>query len=591
MKSQFLALALIAFLPALGCKKSSPTGTPPAAPGRIAAEPPFTGGPKTSFQEVTAQLDPGGSLFLYLSAEQWLAGLSTNLAQLGQVLTSLPGPMAGQREEILNVAGLLSRLVKSSGLEAVTGVGASAAPVGPEIFRSKLILHRPSGEGRGLLWTMFGRAPHALGGQSLLPAHTAMAAFTDLDLSQLWQTLERELKESNVPKAAEIARGWPEMFEQKTKMPWAELLASLGGEVGILLTLDEANPVEVPIGGRGGRIEMPAPAFLAAVKVKNDLLFNRISGEWQANPRATMTEEDGLKICAMPLPMHLPVPAKLVVATSGDYFYFATSVELVRSVQAVRHGKQPGLKSAPAFKELAQHLPAEGNQFIYVSKLLGETFVGLQREIVAESGMEPEQANVLQGLFGAARSSDSMAVCANGPTGWQAASVGHQDSAMTMLLAPTVGVTAVGAGLLLPALAKAKAKAQSVSSVNQVKQLCLAAIIYANDHDGKFPRAEAWCDDLKANLGNAKVYKASNDPSPGRCSYAFNAKLGGLNLSKVDPAVVLFFETDGGWNQHGGRELLLPRPRPGTGTYVIGLSDGSVQMVSPSRVGALRWEP
>jgi len=38
---------------------------------------------------------------------------------------------------------------------------------------------------------MFGQKPHALGGQVLLPTNTALAAFGDLNLEQVWQVLER----------------------------------------------------------------------------------------------------------------------------------------------------------------------------------------------------------------------------------------------------------------------------------------------------------------------------------------------------------------------------------------------------------------
>jgi hypothetical protein len=114
--------------------------------------------------------------------------------------------------------------------------------------------------------------------------------------------------------------------------------------------------------------------------------------------------------------------------------------------------------------------------------------------------------------------------------------------------------------------------------------------MYANDHQDKFPNAKTWCDDLKDIVGNPKIYKAPNDPSPSRCSYAFNESLSGVDESKISPQTVLFFEADGDWNLSGGPDLLLTRPRSGN-VYVIGFADGSVQQLPASRIRSLRWNP
>jgi hypothetical protein len=597
MKKCILTLiALVAVIVFVGCKKDEqkPEQSVPSQSADsksstsvgVAAAPPFTGGRKTSFHEVTSQLDPGGSLFLYLATDQWLAGLSTNIAQFQQIASSLPGP--GNREDIGRAFDVLTKLVKTSGLEDVTGVGMSGAPVAPGLYRNKFIAHHPTGAGQGFLWSMFGRAPHALSGQSMLPAQTALAAFGDLDITQLWQVLERELLQSGIPEAQEAVRNWPQMFEKQTKMSWAGLLASLGGEAGVVLTLDESRTVELPM-GRGNRISLPEPGLVVAVKVNSSLLYDHFSTMVQANPKAITTEEGGLRICSMPVPA--PIPLEPAVASSGDYFYFASSPQLVRAVQAVRQGRQPGLKSSAEFQALAQHLPSEGNQFIYVAKRFGETFADLQQQVIGEVGMPADQVELVQRLFSKAGTSYSLSVGAHTATGWQTVSVGNQDSASAALLAPTVGVTAFAAGLILPALAKAKAKAQTISTVSNLKQLGLAARIYANENQARFPKAATWSDDLKEFVGSTRVYKAANDPSPGPCSFAYNAKLSGMEEAKVNPQTVLFFETENGeWNQSGGSELLLKRPRDG-GPYVIGFADGSVQQMQASRLGSLRWDP
>jgi prepilin-type processing-associated H-X9-DG protein len=146
------------------------------------------------------------------------------------------------------------------------------------------------------------------------------------------------------------------------------------------------------------------------------------------------------------------------------------------------------------------------------------------------------------------------------------------------------------AALLLPALAAAKQKAQSINCVNNVKQLSLAMRVYADKNQSHYPAATNWCDAILPAVGAPKVFHCPADLSGHRCSYAYNARLSGAEMDKVDPNTVVIFEADGDWNVSGGRELMLAQSRHRE-VIVVGFADGHVESMPDSRLPELRWNP
>jgi prepilin-type processing-associated H-X9-DG protein len=116
--------------------------------------------------------------------------------------------------------------------------------------------------------------------------------------------------------------------------------------------------------------------------------------------------------------------------------------------------------------------------------------------------------------------------------------------------------------------------------------------MYADANTNTCPAAATWCDDVLAEVGSEKILQCPAAHKDGRSHYAYNSNLDGLDINKVkDPTTtVLIFESAGGWNLSGGRELLLQNSRHNR-KIVVGFVDGHVEMINESDLSRLNWEP
>ena len=158
-------------------------------------------------------------------------------------------------------------------------------------------------------------------------------------------------------------------------------------------------------------------------------------------------------------------------------------------------------------------------------------------------------------------------------------------SGLILLMVP------IAAAVALPALAKAKGKAQNIHCMNNVKQLELALIMFADDNDGQLPPANGWCDAIRRYTGGSReVFRCASQPGQ-ECTYALNAKLEGKKLSELSSPgqTVMVFESNAGMNKAGGPEIAA---RNHSGRFLcVGFADGHVEIVEEGRLESLRWDP
>jgi prepilin-type processing-associated H-X9-DG protein len=147
-------------------------------------------------------------------------------------------------------------------------------------------------------------------------------------------------------------------------------------------------------------------------------------------------------------------------------------------------------------------------------------------------------------------------------------------------------VLALLMAILMPALSKTRVLAIRVVCGANMHGIANAISMYADD-TGAFPTTSKWCDLLIDNQYVNEEQFRCRAATEGPSNYALNSNIEKLPAAPP-PDMVLLFETQPGWNQSGGPEVLTTENHHGDGCNVVFI-DGHVKFVHQHELKDLRW--
>jgi hypothetical protein len=261
-----------------------------------------------------------------------------------------------------------------------------------------------------------------------------------------------------------------------------DVLAGFGGEIALMAKVPEAIGVPPAALLIEVKDEAKVEAFVARV-------IELITGLGGDQVRTTTSEYQGTQIVTVLLPA--PV-APAVAIVGGEFLVVGTSTEAVKAVVDAKTGGV-SLASRPDYRASMAGLPTTGAAMMYVDiKKIYEFVFPLVAAGVHGDGAASDLIRDLGGL-GEYLSGFAMVVSGD------ESGITYRTHSQSALLEPML---LFGTAAVVPAVFRAREVAQDTASMSNVKQLCMAAIMYENEH-GTLPEKMS---DLAEYAGAASVF-------------------------------------------------------------------------------------
>jgi type II secretory pathway pseudopilin PulG len=445
---------------------------------------PITSAKKTSFNEVTANLNPGGSLYLYVSTEGLVKAVDEFAQNLRKIIETKLSESPEENKEALAIYDFIYALIKKSGLMEISGIGVSSIALDEQLNHSKVVVHHYKDKGKGLIWDLMQGGPHELTGLKMLPADTVMAGFADCKLNVLWQWIKNQVEASALPGVKKAILSVEPMMQQQG-IQLSQLLESLTG-MGYLISLDSSTKCPIPMGKIA--LEIPEPAIAIVCFVKDESLFNLLQAKL---PMANPSEEKGMKKLQFQAPK-MPFTLEPVIVQKDNMMILASNNKILDAMFAAKD-KGNGLIATEEFKKLSTRIPTNGNSFRFVSQRFLGTFLDIQRKIVemtkGATGKEAKDMAIFDlfapkmAVFGVLQNTDEGTVYM----------LNHTMGFESMILLPAAAAAGIVAAIAIPNLLTALQKGKQKATMGDMKSAAMAIESYLTDNY-KAPEAKSFAE-------------------------------------------------------------------------------------------------
>lgn len=348
----------------------------------------------------------------------------------------------------------------------------------------------------------------------LIPRDAAIASVSNIDAGALYDT---------VLAVAQIVAGMQDIqvrqvvadFEQQAGVNLRKDLVASMGRGTVVTTAGESLLPALVISQAvtdGDKIEKS----LAALVKQLDVLIKAEAGDHaSAAIKSIAFGKHTIRYLVTP---GVPVPLAPCYARVGDRMVFAVSPIHLKDYLLFLDGAEPSLLENRDFMAMEKLIPKDAVSYSYSD--FGRSFVGIYRMVgpllTAAHGIPrnpvaidlanmPAARTIQKHMFGAVSymyATEDMVV-------WECHSpLGIE----TIGPLPAVIVGGVGAGILMPALTRARGAARATVSMNNLKQIGMACMMHTADHNGELPPNFGAL--LKGNVITAQILVAPNDRAP-----------------------------------------------------------------------------